>query len=72
MYDFRAGEFSASGALDIDLLWHGSRAGWSREVLLAAGGGFSVAIIALVIRRAKLMSRSATAARDEASHGDGA
>lgn len=41
------------------LLWHASRSGWSPTAILAAGGGFSVAIVALAFRRSKLLNKRA-------------
>jgi RNA polymerase sigma factor (sigma-70 family) len=62
--------YAALMATYIGLLWHASRADWSREALLAAGGGFSVAIIALAIRRAKLLAKSAAATRNDPANGE--
>lgn len=53
------------------LLWHAARAEWSRDELLLAAGGFSVAIIALAIRRAKLLAKAA-ARRNAETRGDDA
>lgn len=54
--------YAALMATYMILLWHASRAGWSREAVLVAGGGFSAAIIALAFRRAKLLAKSASQA----------
>lgn len=40
------------------LLWHAARSDWSREATLGAGLVFSAAIIALALRRVRLLSRS--------------
>ncbi|WP_313915590.1 sigma-70 family RNA polymerase sigma factor [Tahibacter sp.] len=51
--------YAALMATYMILLWHATRSDWSQEMILIAGGGFSVAIIALALRRAKLLAKPA-------------
>lgn len=62
--------YAALMATYMILLWHASRSGWSRESILLAGGGFSVAIIALALRRAKLLAKSGPSMGAAARGGD--
>jgi RNA polymerase sigma factor (sigma-70 family) len=54
--------YAALMATYVVLLGYASRAGWSREAILASGAGFSAAIIALAWRRSKLLAQSAAKA----------
>ncbi|HSX60429.1 MAG TPA: RNA polymerase sigma factor [Tahibacter sp.] len=51
--------YAALMATYMVLLWHASRALWSRTALLLAAAGFSAAIIALAWRRARLLANRA-------------